>query len=1236
MNKYEGLEPQKTSHHNLDYFYNLVYKTIIYHQDPVTGLLPAHQISGCEEHAWIRDNVYSIISVWALAMAYQRQDQDEEKARSFLLEKSTVKCMRGILVAMLAQREKVEKFKVSFSKKDSLHAKYCSKTGLTVVGDDEWGHLQIDAVSLYLLSLAQMTAGGLQIIFTLDEVAFVQNLVFYIECAYATPDYGVWERGAKSNQGILELNASSIGMAKAALEAMNKLDLFGGNGSPASVIHTLPDEAVRCAAVLESMLPRESNSKETDAAILGIIGYPAFAVTNSKLIEETLETIQTKLGGRYGMKRFLRDGYKTLKEDTGRLHYEPWELRVFDNIECEWPLFFCFMAINNIFNGNLERAIEYTETLEGLTVATSGMKLLPELYIVPEENMSQEYASPGTTDRTAGGRCPFMWAQSLHVIAKLLQDDFLAPAELDPMNRRLCFTRKPDVVVQVVVLAEDTTLQMQLADQGIMLQTCQQISPIEVKPAQMLSHLYSFLGRSKRLGLSGRKNPDVGILTTSKIYRIQNKTFVFTPQSFDRSTNYIDTDPSLAMSTLAYSLNYLSTSWMALGRPTLTLILNSSMLEEGRVPPPIVNTLKKLSGGYINGTRVILGTHEQFKPTSCFSELAFLGNIEDGMPDKLDPQVVKYLESQLGTGSVKEGILGKLYKEQKRHSSSGSNVTISLTGSMKRSRSICPDLATSREIAKQLSEIAAMEEEDDQDGNSANFSSFFIGESDSVKTRISTASAHISKESSIDEDHMILPSTRRTRFETESQFEDTEVQDLVDMLSSTNDMEIHGDILHYMVATYGMQFQTGEGNVKDLLRELYESACIAKHWGIVRHTNGLLDKKMPNLALSLTDLIVRQKQVTVGLPPDNEIIISQPLGGSELRDLISKASEGDMSAATLTQEILIYLAMFIRTEPNLFHGMLRLRVGLILQVMASEMSRTLGIPGEEATDKLLNLSPFETKNLLHHIMSGEEYHINDMGSKTTIVAYSCQVKSRKQSHYPVDGVNQRQMSIFPQTLDTLRQRHRSNESIVEPDQSVHFGSNGSLDQIDDEEPERTGMWTRRRLLDGSLNRVPPGFYTRMWSLLEKCQGISVYGKILNQSITQEMTSGEMKFHLRCEALLNTVPEPEFRQLVVEAILILILSVEHSVVPYLGGVIIVDDIVRTANLIFLKDQEHQQGDATLCCSEEPGKCEGEAGICVHFYDSAPSGPYGTMSYLVRATCKQLNTIPDDGEIDCTLM
>ena len=33
-------------------------------------------------------------------------------------------------------------------------------TGNTVVGDEGWGHLQIDATSLYILVLAQMTATG--------------------------------------------------------------------------------------------------------------------------------------------------------------------------------------------------------------------------------------------------------------------------------------------------------------------------------------------------------------------------------------------------------------------------------------------------------------------------------------------------------------------------------------------------------------------------------------------------------------------------------------------------------------------------------------------------------------------------------------------------------------------------------------------------------------------------------------------------------------------------------------------------------------------------------------------------------------------------------------------------------------------------------------------------------------------------------------------------------------------
>lgn len=54
-------------------------------------------------------------------------------------------------MAMLQQRQKVEKFKTTQNPLDSLHAKYNSKNGQTVVSDDEWGHLQVNFIHVICL-----------------------------------------------------------------------------------------------------------------------------------------------------------------------------------------------------------------------------------------------------------------------------------------------------------------------------------------------------------------------------------------------------------------------------------------------------------------------------------------------------------------------------------------------------------------------------------------------------------------------------------------------------------------------------------------------------------------------------------------------------------------------------------------------------------------------------------------------------------------------------------------------------------------------------------------------------------------------------------------------------------------------------------------------------------------------------------------------------------------------------
>jgi len=68
-----------------------------------------------------------------------------------------------------------------------------------------------------------------------------------------------------------------------------------------------------------------------------------------------------------------------------------------------------------------------------------------------------------------------------------------------------------------------------------------------------------------------------------------------------------------------------------------------------------------------------------------------------------------------------------------------------------------------------------------------------------------------------------------------------------------------------------------------------------------------------------------------------------------------------------------------------------------------------------------------------------------------------------------------------------------------------------------------------------------------------------------------MTPGELKFALNVEEVLNSIPQPEYRQLMVEALMVLTLLVELNAVGYLGGYIKVQEIVHKAHELFLEDQ-----------------------------------------------------------------
>lgn len=978
----------------LDYYYQQIKTIILARQNPITGLLPASTAvtaHGDYTDAWVRDNVYSILAVWGLALAYRKVDED--KGRAYELEHSVIKLMRGLLFAMMRQSSKVEQFKNTQSPLDALHAKYNTATGDIVVGDDEWGHLQLDATSVFLLMLAQMTASGLQIIYNFDEVNFVQNLVYYIGRAYRTPDYGIWERGNKINHGNAELNASSVGMAKAALEAINGLDLFGVYGCQASVIHALPDEIARARITLESLLPRESASKEIDAAILSVISYPAFAVEDVQLRERTYNDIIKKLEGKYGCKRFLRDGHQTVLEDTKRLHYEPLELKQFEHIECEWPLFFTYLFLDGLFCGQQKQAKHYQERLEALLVERDGLRLLPELYYVPSEAVEAEKLAPHSQPRLPNENVPLVWAQSLYFLGQMLSEELIAVGDIDPLGRHLYVGKHQQNLVQIALLAEDEDLQAKLAIHGIETQTPKQVEPIQVRQADDLSTMYTQIGRNDKLGLTGRPVRRLRSLTTSKIFRIRGETVVFLPSVLDSQVFYLTLDYHFLVDQIRSDLAYIQKYWIDLGRPTLTLMLTHTMLETGS--EALLALMQELKDGLCNGVRVKLGRLNQLMLTAATQRLDFVQDFE-------------FLQSRVRDAAPRCSYL--VYNPQK---------------------------------------------------------------------------------------NWLLKPTQEFQMECE-----TNLSFLLSSLRSSENLYEQIELLQTLTRLEGLDFDTGFGGperpvtVGDLVDEVYSKAGDAGLWAVVRRAAGLSQMNDIGLSDVLTSILVRGKQIAVGRAYSEDSLITLPLSHSEIVEKINHFCREDIRDRVLTQEIMIYLSALIKAEPELFKGLLTLRVGYIILLMTSELVRELNLTQDEAYETVMQLSPFEVKRRLRQVL----------------FEYSSMSRLLRQ-----------QESLH------VKQKESDIDWVVLP-------------ALGDEIEVQPGGWRRFRQAEGTTGRVPKDFYKQVWLLMEHCKGLVIGDKLErrnrldSEEILSEMTPGEKNFALQVEHLLNKIEAPEYRQVCIETLM----------------------------------------------------------------------------------------------------
>lgn len=600
---------------DLLYWYSIARKTIIEIQHPVTGLIPAHPGSD----TWVRDCTYAIHSIWALSLAFEKQLSESNRSIHHELKYRTLKGMRGLLQSLMNQKDKVDKFNASQSYLDCLHAKYETRSGKTTVGDEEWGHLQLDATSLFVLTFAQITSSGYVIVQTLQEVDFIQCLVLYIHYAYRTPDFGVYERGDKNNRGIRELSACSVGMAKAALVAIRNLNLFGAQGGPNSVIYVPPDMSRQCNRVLEAILPRGSKSKEIDSSVWSIISYPAFAVEKDELLNLCKDSLKESLEGQYGYKRFLLDGYKTPLEDTSRLHYNLGELKSFENIECEWPIYLIYEWIDELFSKNMETANKIKQKVATLMVYDEeGYPLVPELYFVPIDKVDEEKANAGSQVRLCGGKIPFIWAQSLYIVAGLMHNDLISASDIDPLNRRLSANKKPASIVQIILLSSDEQCQEFANEHKI---PCSSIkdSGVNVISTNVVAQFWRDIGLTS-LATNDSRPQRVSSLQTSVAYQFEDKIFVSLPEYSLMSSYYNNLDNEIFIQKTIARLSYLSSQWHFSGRPLIVMLLKPEMFSE-KATSRFLDTLKS---GSFQGVQVKLCSVQTALTTSFKQQLQSL------------------------------------------------------------------------------------------------------------------------------------------------------------------------------------------------------------------------------------------------------------------------------------------------------------------------------------------------------------------------------------------------------------------------------------------------------------------------------------------------------------------------------------------------------------------------------------------------------------------------------------
>jgi len=305
------------------------------------------------DKAWLRDNFYECIAFevvkdWGTVRKTYRALLDIFKKHEYKID-----------YAISKKPEYTHQF---------IHARYNPDTFDEFW--EEWGNKQNDSIGCILFKIGELEKRGVGIVEGDDDKRIIQKLVDYLSTLeyWHDPDSGIWEEGQ-------EVHSSSIGACVAGLEMIKNVE----------GIRVHPDLIKKGHAALANLLPRESEKKFVDLALLSLI-WP-YEVTTNRQTNEILENVEYHLLKNKGVIRYKGDSYYNKNLDNF-------------SEEAEWTFGFAWLAIiyNNL--GMEKKARIFLEKMLG-TVTKSGE--VPELY----------YSNTNKPNENT----PLGWSESLFITA---------------------------------------------------------------------------------------------------------------------------------------------------------------------------------------------------------------------------------------------------------------------------------------------------------------------------------------------------------------------------------------------------------------------------------------------------------------------------------------------------------------------------------------------------------------------------------------------------------------------------------------------------------------------------------------------------------------------------------------------------------------------------------------------------------------------------------------------------